>query len=342
MRKLNLKISKKQIVLLILVVTGLVLYGLTTLLSDIFIRKVPTQQSAMLWDADGRSEMISLFVNESDSLDKEAITRLEYTLTEKYKEESIEAPSENARLFVSAYSNVTTVSLSSPRGESLSCTAYAVGGDFFRFHPMKLVSGSFLVEDDFRKSGIVLDREAAWKLFGAIDVDGMTVTYNGKDYTVVGIVDSDKGYKAKEANAPESCVYLPIEAFDNINAVCYEVILPNPVSGFALKQAKEAFSSVYISEDKSVIVDNSKRFEWLTSLKRALKWTGRGMSFKEVKYPYWENQAIAVENIVDVLSVLRVLFIVPPFVIIVVSIICFHPLRRLKLLVLRIVEKFRR
>jgi hypothetical protein len=66
------------------------------------------------------------------------------------------------------------------------------------------------------------------------------------------------------------------------------------------------------------------------------------MSFKALKYPYWENSAIAVENIVDLLTLFRILFIVPPAVIVVISIICFHPLHRFKLLVLKIVEHFKK
>lgn len=73
-----------------------------------------------------------------------------------------------------------------------------------------------------------------------------------------------------------------------------------------------------------------------------LKWTEKGMSFKELSYPYWENSAIAVENIYDVFTLFRIIFIVPPIVIVVVSVICFHPFHRLKLLVLRIVEHFRK
>ena len=80
----------------------------------------------------------------------------------------------------------------------------------------------------------------------------------------------------------------------------------------------------------------------LNSAKRVLKWTDKGMAFKALKYPYWENSAIAVENIVDLLTFFRIIFIIPPIAIVIISVICFHPIHRLKLLILRIVEHFRK
>ena len=117
---------------------------------------------------------------------------------------------------------------------------------------------------------------------------------------------------------------------------------PNPVSGFALKQVKEAFTSCGYSEDDIRVIDNSERYSFVNSAKRVLKWTDKGMAFKALKYPYWENSAIAVENIVDLLTFFRIIFIIPPIAIVIISVICFHPIHRLKLLILRIVEHFRK
>lgn len=342
MRKPNLKITKKQIVLSIIVIACLLLYGVTTLLTSVYIAKVPTQSSASTWDTEGRSEMISVFTSENNALDREQIQMLEYAVKNLLTDESIEAPNENARLIVDAYSVKESVSVSSTRASYVNCNAYYVGGDFFRFHAFTLVSGSYLQEDDFQKKGIVLDKDAAWKLFGAIDVDGMSVELNGREYVVMGIVEPDTSYKWKVAGAQECCVYLPIEGLEYPTITNYEIILPNPVTGFALKQMKSALGQIGIDDKTSVIISNSTRYDWLTSLKRAAKWNEKGMSFKEVKYPYWENQAIAVENVIDLLSVLRVLFLIPPVIILVYAIICFNPVKKTELLAHKIKDKLTR
>ena len=53
---------------------------------------------------------------------------------------------------------------------------------FFKFHNFKLISGSFFSSDDVNHRSIVLDKDAAWKMFGAINVNGMTLEFDGEEY----------------------------------------------------------------------------------------------------------------------------------------------------------------
>ena len=341
MTRPNVKLTKKQLVLAVIIAAGLVIYGILTAVSDAFCRTQTTQMSAKEWDEDGRYSMVSVFLPKGSELGEETIARLEYTLDQALISEAMEAPADNARLYVSAYSTRTEVSLSADRTGYQTCTAYAVGGDFFRFHPYELISGNYLTEDNIMQDYVVLDEEAAWKLFGAIEVDGMTLSCNGKQYIVAGIVKPEDGYKAEAGGAKGGTVFFPISALSE-DADCYEIIFPNPVSGFAVKQITKAFTSCGYSEEDIVVINNSERYRFVSSVKRLLKWTQRGMSFKNVSYPYWENSAIAVENICDAFTLLRIIFIVPVIIIVVVCIIRFHPLHRLKLLVFRIVEHFRK
>lgn len=341
MTRPNVKLTKKQLVLLVIIAVGLIVFGILSAVAGAVARTQTTQYSAKYWDADGRYSMVSVFLPKDGKLTQNKIQQLEYTLDQQLVKEAMESPADNARLYVSAYSMKTQITVSSTRSGSQNCNAYGVGGDFFRFHSYELISGSYLVEDSLMKDYAVLDEEAAWKIFGAIEVDGMTFKYNGKEYTVVGVVKPEDGYKAKEGGAESGTVFMPITELEG-SADCYEIIFPNPVSGFAVKQVTSAFTSTGYSEDDIRIVNNSERYGFVNSAKRVLKWTEKGMSFKELSYPYWENSAIAVENIYDVFTLFRIIFIVPPIVIVVVSVICFHPFHRLKLLVLRIVEHFRK
>ena len=341
MTRPNVKLTKKQLVLLVIIAAGLLVLGLLTDISRAVARTQSTQYSAKYWDPDGRYSMVSVFLPEGSGLEQDNVRQLEYALDQALIKEALEAPSDNARLYVSSYSVKTEASVSSQRSKSQTCTAYGVGGDFFRFHSYELISGSYLVEDSLMDDHVVIDEEAAWKIFGAIEVDGMTLKYDGKEYIVQGVVKPMDEFKSKAGGAESGTIFFPFSRIDG-KAGCYEIIFPNPVSGFAAKQLKEAFKSCGYDENDIRIVDNSERYGFVNSVKRLVKWTDRGMSFKALKYPYWENSAIAVENIVDLLTLFRILFIVPPAVIVVISIICFHPLHRFKLLVLKIVEHFKK
>lgn len=341
MTRPNVKLTKKQLVLLVIIAAGLLVSGILTAISGAVARTQPTQYSAKYWDPDGRYSMVSVFLPEGSGLEQDNVRQLEYALDQALIKEALEAPSDKARLYVSSYSVKTEASVSSQRSKSQTCTAYGVGGDFFRFHSYELISGSYLVEDSLMDDHVVIDEEAAWKIFGAIEVDGMTLKYDGKEYIVQGVVKPMDEFKSKAGGAESGTIFFPFSRIDG-KAGCYEIIFPNPVSGFAAKQLKEAFKSCGYDENDIRIVDNSERYGFVNSVKRLVKWTDRGMSFKALKYPYWENSAIAVENIVDLLTLFRILFIVPPAVIVVISIICFHPLHRFKLLVLKIVEHFKK
>ena len=341
MTRPNVKLTKKQLVLLVIIAAGLLVFGVLTAISGAVARTQSTQYSAKYWDPDGRYSMVSVFLPKGNGLAQDNVRLLEYTLDQALINEALEAPSDNARLYVSSYSVKTEASVSSQRSKSQTCTAYGVGGDFFRFHNYELISGSYLVEDSLMDDHVVLDEEAAWKIFGAIEVDGMTLTYDGKEYIVQGVVKPMDEFKSKAGGAESGTIFFPFGRIEG-EADCYEIIFPNPVSGFAVKQITEAFKSCGYDEDDIRIVNNSERYGFVNSAKRLAKWTDRGMSFKALTYPYWENSAIAVENIVDLLTFFRILFIVPPIIIVVVSIICFHPLHRFKLLVLKIVEHFKK
>lgn len=341
MTRPNVKLTKKQLVLLVIIAVGLLVFGILTAVSGAVAGTQKTQYCAKYWDSDGRYSMVSVFLPEDSGLKQEKVRQLQYTLDQALIKEAMEALADNARLYVAAYSVKSQVSLFSQRAKSQQCTAYGVGGDFFRFHNYELISGSYLMEDSIANDQVVIDEEAAWKIFGAIEVDGMTLTYNGKEYIVQGVVKPQDGYKTKTGGAESGTVFFPLEAIGQ-DADCYEIIFPNPVSGFALKQVKEAFTSCGYSEDDIRVIDNSERYSFVNSAKRVLKWTDKGMAFKALKYPYWENSAIAVENIVDLLTFFRIIFIIPPIAIVIISVICFHPIHRLKLLILRIVEHFRK
>lgn len=68
----------------------------------------------------------------------------EYSLKNVLQEASITETSENpsARLWVDAYSADGKITLVNGRN-TLDANAIGIGGDFFLFHPLKLITGSY-------------------------------------------------------------------------------------------------------------------------------------------------------------------------------------------------------
>ena len=64
----------------------------------------------------------------------------------------------------------------------------AVGGQFFEFHPLRLLSGSYIAEGDLSPDRVLLDRELAWELFGGTELTGMSVEV--KEDGVVEVSDA--------------------------------------------------------------------------------------------------------------------------------------------------------
>ena len=83
-----------------------------------------------------------------------------------------------------------------------------VGGDFFSFHRMFLRSGNYIAESDLMHDRVVLDKELAWKLFGAIEVDGMELEINGKRFIVAGVVERDGDFASSISYPENSGLYM--------------------------------------------------------------------------------------------------------------------------------------
>ena len=93
----------------------------------------------------------------------------------------------NGRTLVDCYSTKGELTLYSDRA-SITARAFGVGGDFFTFHPLKLLSGSYFDGEDLNRDGVVIDENVAWQLFGSNNVAGMYVEINGVQYPVRGVV----------------------------------------------------------------------------------------------------------------------------------------------------------
>lgn len=300
------------------------------------------QYMAKEWKGSGenRYDMISAFFDTDASVNKNNINTFRMTLQNKLDEASITAP-ETGRMYIDCWSAKGSAGISSNRATVSNVEVYAVGGDYFYFHQLPLESGWYFNDDEIGKETILLDETAAWQLFGGSDIAGMTVTINDIPFTVSGVVLPQQGSGYEEAYGGGPHAYMNYEAYSALNSfdvhsgepiICYEIILPSPVTNFAFDIVKNNFG---LSPPQAAYIDNTARFKPLTLYKRLATFFGRSVRTDRVVYPYWENSASVTADICAALLLLTTIFGAAAGIIVVVCIIIIftrlrHKFRKIK------------
>jgi hypothetical protein len=284
---------------------------------------LPDQYGAERWDNTGKSAQVSCFLSENAGLDELQILNFEHELEEQLEEILPEEASgeEGKRLVVDAYSTSGTITISSERAK-IETSAIGIGGDFFLFHPLTLVSGSYFSGNDLMKDGIILDEEAAWQLFGSSHVEGEMVMIENVPHYIAGVVERPQGKLAEKAGLDQMIVYLSYESlctYGTGGAIStYEVMAPNPVKHFVYSTLQEKLG---VDEKEMLVVENSSRFSLGEKLGVLLDFETRSMQNQTVKIPYWENMARAVEDMTSLALVFQLLFLLIPTVMLMIFLI---------------------
>lgn len=271
-----------------------------------------TQSAAKSWRGENemRFAQVSVFLPEDGKLALSEIESFRRTLEQKLVDASLEA-NEGGSLYTDAYSGVTTVSVTSGK-TSLSVKTVGVGGDFFLFHPLSLRSGSYLTGGDYMSDRVVLDEELAWALFGSSDVAGMSIQIGERTYPVAGVVHREDDFASSRAYQDGAGMFMSYDALNAISETkisCYEIVLPDMISGFAETTVTESFPV-----GGGVVVENTGRYGILRLAKILGSYGERSMNTKGVIYPYWENAARLTEDYAALLLLFVVLLGVCPAV----------------------------
>ena len=278
--------------------TGLVLLlliGIFALVLNGAKKNLREQTVAKRWSKEGDYAQNSIFFSKSAQIGFENIRQLRYEIEKSYREKSVVATFEGeegqAPNLKDCYSSFSSISLSTDYGNG-SFTAIAVGGDFFYFHPVQLVSGNYFSEDDLMNDYILLDEDTAWKLFGSSDVAGMRVSCGPRELYVAGVyVRSKSEIDNLAAGGDEPRVFvsydvLKSEAGENI--ICYELLSPNPIPNFA----SDVLTNIKLFPvDEVQYVQNSTRFSYKRYFDLLKNRKSREMRTDDIAYPYWENVA---------------------------------------------------
>lgn len=262
-----------------------------------FKNLLPDVNAYKRWDTEGEYTQLSVYLPLSQMEDTMLYEEMVYRINEALENENVEPENKKSRMVVGAYSGYGNVTLQTDTATA-QVEAIGVGGDFFYFHPLNMIDGSYLSEDYLMKDYIILDKETAWKLFGAVNVTGMSVMIGDTPFWVAGVYEPTDIYLSKEAGLKDSKVYMfygSLERYGSAAGIQWlDFILPNPVKGYGERVLKE---NATVSLDDAVVMEQSTRFDAIPLYKLIPGYLERVMSKSGIVYPYWENVARGYENI---------------------------------------------
>lgn len=323
MRKLNIKFSKRQIKLGCSGIISLLIALLLCAMCRGMLQGQEHQQMAKRWSKDGGVSQISCFFSPSAGMTSDSILQFEHNLDKALLEESISVESTNpsARLWADAYSASGKVTIESDKG-SISVNAIGVGGDFFLFHPQKLLYGSYFSGHDLMSDHIIIDEDAAWQLFGSNNVDGKIVYIGNIPHIISGVIKREDSRMADNAGLNSSVAYVSYDTLqkygNNFGINSYEIVMPNPVKGYAKKYVSE---NIGVTENDIEVVENTTRFQFLNLWKILMRFGSRSMNSKAIIYPYWENMARGYEDYAALYLVFILLFFIYPVILLLIALI---------------------
>ena len=299
-----MKRRRLWVLLLSCIICAILALGLHVF-SGILKGQLPHEHVAADWDDEGNTAHISIFFSESEKYSlRENLEQTEFQLTSWYHEilGELEKASittgterESARLVVYGYSAAGEIGMQSEQN-NVQVKAYGVGGDFFQFHPLKLVSGGYFSENDLMQDRVILDTDTAWKLYGSNDVVGMYVLINKIPHMVVGVYERESGYFNDAAGNDVSCVYVSHGTlfqhgqYHGLESV--EYLIPNPVTGFATGIVAKQTDGMDVA-----LIEHQERFGFMSLMKIVRQFGTRSMGLSGITFPYWENIARGYEDI---------------------------------------------
>ncbi|MCM1158595.1 MAG: ABC transporter permease [Bacteroidales bacterium] len=325
--RLKLNINRRQAVLLLINGVMLLIFALLTGLAHKEAKKLYSQQAADRWGED--FAQVSAFFSPECGMNKEGVFNLRSALVEQLSKDSLNEAGNGGRVWIDAYSGECESQL---RRENtmLTVTAVGVGGDYFRFHPMRLLSGSYISDEDLNHDRIVVDENFAWAMFGSNDIVGMQVWMGEETFFVAGVVAVEEDSLFQTAYGEGNRIYMSYDYLqrqrENLQVSCYEAVMPNPISNYAYYALRTACGIQEEEEDTIKKTENPMNFDSIEVLENSNRYTLpklaegiktlrlRSMRTNSVKYPYWENIARVTEEQQILLFLIRALLLVFPFI----------------------------
>ena len=310
---MNEKVNKKVLlasgIFAVIFASCLLLLGIFEGIVFLMKENISFIRAGERWSADGDPyAVITLYTEESGGVSLDQIGQWAFSMDAALLESSV-TPKEGARSWTYCAATENTLQVSGPKGSTAAQTM-AVSGDFFVFHPMTFTYGSAFLNDTSNPMGVVLDRELAWKVFGAENIIGMTVEVSGQEFTVVGVVEKESNtgvYAYTYGERPR--MYMSCAGYSkiagNVNITMFETALPNAVSSFG----RNIFDRVVrMNEETSVVLEASDRFSLRNRFNNMKSLDYSWIRENKIAFPYWENEAKVADFRCAVMMVFEVIF----------------------------------
>lgn len=328
MKKVKINLNRKQIILLFTNIVLIMLYLLLTFFAKGAIKDLYSQQEADRWETKKKPyAQVSAFISPENDMQEEGVSGIRSSLMEKLSNDSYNNAEENARVWIDAYSGECDTLIRKDTN-TLSVKAVGIGGEFFQFHPLPLLSGGYISEEDMNHDRILVDEGLAWALFGSNDIVGMQVWLGENIYVIAGVVANEEEKLNKMAYGTGNRIYMSYDELkkkqENLKVTCYEAVLPNPISNYAYYALREAFGIEEIEEtvdtkeenplnfDDVEIIENSNRYETVPLFKKAKTLRLRSIRANSIAYPYWENIARVREDEQIYYLIARIILLIFP------------------------------
>ncbi|MCL2408254.1 MAG: ABC transporter permease [Oscillospiraceae bacterium] len=273
-----------------------------------------SQQAARTWAGQSgeRFAQLSVFIPDNFRLDEEAIHHLRAAIDTALVAASLE-DTDGRTLYTDAWAAVGEVIVVGDR-EAFPVEAFGVGGDFFLFRPLHLRDGSYISPNDLMRDRVVLDEELAWRLFGSVRVTGMEIMIGDRPHTVAGVIARDTDFATVRAYGGGAGMFMSYESLRELTGGSagigtYMIVLPDPITGFALETLTEAFPAA-----DAHIVENSARYSLSNTFNTIAAFGERSMRTDGIVFPYWENAARYTEDWLALLLALSLAFVLCPIV----------------------------
>lgn len=263
---------------------------------------LPGQYTWLSWKGESENDFsqVSVFIPESRGTGLSDINAFRSKMVKALEDASV-VSEDGSQLFTDCYSTSGTATATTGRASN-NVPVLAVGGNFFDFHPLKLIDGTYLFDDDLNRNCVVVDGRLAWFLFGGIDVAGLTLNIDGEPFDIVGVVDLEDDFASKKADTSEMMLFMHHDSYallhtsDDMAALtCYEAVIPNPVKNFALNLVNDNFGIKGVET-----VEITQRFS-LGNIYKALFNMPASVINKGIALPYWENAARYALNVCGLL-----------------------------------------
>ena len=281
------------------------------------------QNMVKKWSPKENSAHISAFFSKEAKFSENDILALEEKIKTLLKENDALDGSDKKREWADCYSAEGKLTITI-ENSNMDIKAIGVGGDFFLFHPLQLVSGSYFLSSNVMQDLVVVDEDTAWRLYGSSDIAGKTVEIGGVNHIIAGVIKRDEGKLNKEAGNNKPTIYVSynsLKKYGEVEAITsYEVVMPNLTKEFARKIIKK---NLEYSASNCEIIENSNRYSVVSLCKNLKEFGKRSMKTNSIQYPYWENVARGKEDICMLFMALEIIFVVASLIYLVMCIVKF-------------------